>query len=209
MADASKAGVDEDEERVLKLVLQEEERLKEIRLEVPPEEEPEELPLGSIVLALEEIDPGQTGLAVFGGNEVQIQALELIHRYANALVVVRPNLVKEYGAVSGTIKAPRRTLDDLNDVVAIVDETITDEKQVNVRTDLGDRVPRVLRILVDEDCTLAFETPRNPRTAYPEGLTGNVVLVVDNEAWVRLWVTPTKSTELKVYMSTSSAVGRE
>ena len=200
---------DKDEERVLALLLQEEERFKQLKLAAPPEKKTPKLPLGSIVLALEEIDRGQTGLAVLQGEEVTVQAIELIHRYANAIVVIRPNIVKEYGSVSSTIKAPRRAMEDVDDLIQTVDKTITSEETVRVFDLLGSRLPRFIRILVDQDATLEFETPRTERTTFPEGLVANNVLTFENQAWVTFWVTPTVSTSLKVYMSTSSAMGRE
>ena len=208
MEEPSDAGVDEDEERVLKLLLQEEERLQEVKRKAPPKEVPE-LPLGSIVLALEEIDRGLVGLAVFQGREIQIQALELIHRYANAIVVVRPNLVKEYGSVGGTIKAPRRTILDFKDISTGIDETITEERQIQISKLLGDRIPRYIRLFVDQDCTLEFETPRQERTTFPGGLDATVPAEIQDEAWITIWITPVRSTKLQMYASTSSAVGRE
>lgn len=175
----------------------------------PPERVKEPLPLGSIVFVLEEIDKGKDGRAAFQGREVTVQTLELVHRYANAIVIVQPNFVKEYGSPGAAIKAPARSLEDMNDVAASIDRTITTVLEVDVSTLLSDRVPRFIRILADQDATLEFQTPRTSRTTYPEGLDANIALEISNEAWIKMWITPTVSTLIQIYMSTSSAVGAE
>lgn len=204
-------GRDLSDEEVLRLILSEEPA--EVGVPTPTDRGEREGPIlnvGSIGLAQEEIERGQQGLAVFPNvGPVRVQTLELVHRYANVLVVEDNNIVKEYGAASASIKAPTRSMEDLSDIAEVLDVTITAEYEVDVFRKLGNRVPRFIRILVDQDCDLAFETPRTSRRDYPEDLTANVPLELTNEAWITFWVTPTTSTTLQVYMSTTSAIGRE
>lgn len=197
---------DLDDIEVIKLILAEEEK------ERPPVAPPKAriVPVGTIGLALEEIERGSTGLVAFPGiGRVEVLALSLIHQYASVLVVTEPNVVIEFGAQSASIKAPTRSMEDINDVAATVDKTITVAEEVDVFRLLGQRAPRFIRILVDQACTLEFQTPRTARTTYPEGLAANDALEITNETWTTIWVTPTTSTTLQIYMSTTSAMGKE